>query len=45
VSRKTWIWTLAALALAAILAWAWIDGGRRQVEWIEEPIEVPADAR
>lgn len=45
MSRKAWIWTLAALALAAIIAWAWIDGGKRQIAWIEEPIEVPADVR
>ncbi|MDP3677439.1 MAG: hypothetical protein Q8R44_20465 [Novosphingobium sp.] len=45
MSRWTWIWTLALLALAALIAWAWIDGGRRQVAWIEEPIEVPADAQ
>ena len=34
---------LAALVLAAIVAWAWIDGGLRQREWIEQPIELPAD--
>lgn len=45
MSRKIWIWMLAALALAALVAWAWIDGGLRQREWIEQPIELPADGR
>ena len=43
MNRKAWIWTLAALAFAVIIAWAWIDGGRRQVAWLEQPIELPAD--
>ena len=45
MSRKRWIWTLAALALAALLAWAWYDGGERPLEWIEEPIALPDVAR
>jgi hypothetical protein len=44
VSRKAWIWTLAALGLAAILVFAWIDGGRRPLEWIEEPVPLPEGA-
>jgi len=44
VSRKAWIWTLAAIGLIAFLAWAWLDGGERPLEWIEEPVELPADA-
>ena len=36
---------LATLALAAIIAWAWVDGGRRQLAWIEQPIELPAEAQ
>lgn len=39
------MWTLAALALAAILGFAWIDGGRRPPEWIEAPVPLPEDAR
>jgi hypothetical protein len=35
VSRKRWIWMLAALALAALLAWAWFVGGERPLVWIE----------
>jgi len=41
VGRRAWIWTLAALALAALLAWAWYDGGERPLRTIEEPIELP----
>lgn len=44
MSRKAWIWTLAAIGLIAALAWAWIDGGERPLEWIEEPVELPGDA-
>lgn len=44
MSRKAWIWTLAAIGLTALLAWAWIDGGERQLEWIEEPVQLPAGA-
>ena len=36
---------LAALVLIAIIAWAWIDGGRRQLAWIEQPIELPVDGQ
>jgi hypothetical protein len=43
VSRKAWIWTLAALGLAALLVSAWIDGGYRSQEWIEEPVTAPAE--
>jgi hypothetical protein len=36
--------TLAGIGLAALLIGAWIDGGRRPLEWIEEPANPPADA-
>jgi len=44
VSRKAWIGTLAAIGLAALLAWAWIDGGERSIEPIEVPVTAPVDA-
>ena len=44
MSRKAWIWTLAAIGLTAFLAWAWLDGGERPLAWIEEPVELPGVA-
>jgi hypothetical protein len=41
VGRKVWIWILAAVALLALLAWAWIDGGREPARMIEQPIPLP----
>lgn len=41
MGRKTWIWILTAVALLALLAWAWIDGGREPTRMIEEPIALP----
>ena len=38
---RKWIWIVAAVALAAVLAWAWIDGGEQPKRWIEEPVELP----
>jgi len=32
---------LVVVSVAAIIALAWINGGRRPVEWIEEPIALP----
>jgi len=32
---------VAALALVAFLAWAWIDGGERPLEPIVEPVPLP----
>ncbi|HUQ14186.1 MAG TPA: hypothetical protein VM055_07930 [Novosphingobium sp.] len=44
MSRKAWIGTLAAIGLAALLALAWIDGGERPLEPIEQPVTTPGDA-
>ena len=41
MGRWTWIWILTAVALLAVLAWAWIDGGRQPTRWIEEPVDLP----
>ena len=32
---------MAAVAVIAVLAWAWIDGGKQPKRWIEEPVELP----
>jgi hypothetical protein len=44
VGRKAWIWTLLALALAAVLVAAWLDGGTQPLRWIEQPVAVPSGA-
>lgn len=36
---------VAAVAAAALLAWAWVDGGRRPVDEIAEPVAIPESAR
>lgn len=38
---------LAALVLVivAVLAFAWIDGGRKEPRLIEQPVELPEGAR
>ena len=41
MGRKAWIWILAAVAVIAVLAWAWIDGGKQPQRMIEEPVELP----
>ena len=41
MGRRTWIWIVAAVAVIAVLAWAWIDGGKQPKRWIEEPVELP----
>ena len=45
--RKSRNWLLPALAtaLAAVVAWAWIDGGERQLSTIEEPLPLPGGLR
>lgn len=32
---------LAALAVVALLAWAWHDGGKRPLRAISEPVSIP----
>ena len=40
--RRSWlVWVMIAVILA-VLAYAWIDGGREPVRIISEPIAVPA---
>lgn len=39
------IFTLLALAIVAVLAFAWIDGGREQPRMIEQKVELPEGAR
>lgn len=34
-----------ALAVLAVIAWAWVDGGREPLHPIEVPIAVPESAR
>ncbi|WP_324827666.1 hypothetical protein [Qipengyuania zhejiangensis] len=36
---------IAALAIVAVLAWAWFDGGREPLHPIEQTIELPENAR
>lgn len=43
MGRKAWIGIAVALALGALLVWAWIDGGERRVRWIEEPVALPEE--
>ena len=39
--RRSWlVWAMIAVILA-VLAYAWIDGGREPVRTIAEPIPVP----
>ena len=41
ISRKTsksWVWLVAAL-LAAVVLYAWIDGGYTDVRVIEQPLD------
>lgn len=33
-----------AAIVGAVLAYAWIDGGQSEPEWVEEDIPVPAGA-
>ena len=32
---------LAALAVVALLAWAWVDGGKLPLRAISEPVTIP----
>ena len=43
--RRNIAWTGAALALAiaALLFWAWHDGGREELREISYPVPVPAE--
>ncbi len=36
---------LTGLALIALVAWAWIDGGREPLREIAEPVAVPEAVR
>ncbi len=44
IGRGTWV-VIGALALIAVLVFAWIDGGEREIELIVEEIPVPKGAR
>jgi hypothetical protein len=39
--RRRWIGMVAAVVLLALLAFAWIDGGRRPLTSIAEPVALP----
>ena len=43
--RKDWLMKGIALALLALVGWAWIDGGREPMHEIASPIPVPGAAR
>lgn len=44
IGKGVWV-AIAAAVLLAILAFAWIDGGEREIELIVEEIPVPEGAR
>ena len=37
--------TITAVIVVAVLAFAWIDGGREQQRMIEQPVPLPEGAR
>jgi hypothetical protein len=37
--------TVIAIVVVAVLAFAWIDGGREQPRMIEQSVPLPEDAR
>ena len=39
------ILTVLAVMIVAVLAFAWIDGGREQQRMIEQPVPLPESAR
>jgi len=39
------ILTLLAVMIVALVAFAWIDGGREQQRMIEQPVPLPEGAR
>ena len=39
------IFTLLAIVVVAVLAFAWIDGGREQQRMIEQKVTLPEHAR
>ena len=39
------ILTAIALVVIAVLAFAWIDGGREEMRMIETPVDLPEAAR
>jgi len=39
------ILTVLAVIIAAVLAFAWIDGGREQQRMIERPVPLPGGVR
>nr|WP_279323136.1 hypothetical protein [Altererythrobacter segetis] len=39
------ILTVLAVLIVAVLAFAWIDGGREQQRMIEQPVPLPEGAR
>ena len=39
------ILTVLAVMIVAVLAFAWIDGGREQQRMIEQPVPLPEGAR
>lgn len=38
---REWLWLIAAAVLAALLGWAWYDGGERPLHEISVPITLP----
>lgn len=44
LDRRRVVW-MAGAALAALLVYAWIDGGERPIERITVPVELPEGAR
>ena len=39
------ILTVLAIVVVAVIAFAWIDGGREQQRMIEQPVSLPESAR
>ena len=37
--------TITAVIVVAVLAFAWVDGGREQQRMIEQPVPLPEGAR
>jgi len=43
--RARKLWWIPAILVLAIVAYAWVDGGREPVHEIAVPIQVPGESR
>jgi hypothetical protein len=45
LGSRNGVWTTIALVAAALMIWAWVDGGEREVHPISQEVSVPEQSK